>query len=64
MYMVYYCVTDFWLFVFTALYALGKCYNNQYKYMDAIRLLKESLSIYQKYVSANNVRVTDSKCCV
>ncbi|XP_062500478.1 kinesin light chain 4-like [Corticium candelabrum] len=42
------------------LYALGKCYNNQYKYMDAIRLLKESLSIYQKYVSANNVRVTDT----
>ena len=64
MYMVYYCVTDFWLFVFTALYALGKCYFYQDKSMDAIRLLKESLSIYQKYVSANDVHVTDSKCCV
>ncbi|XP_062500488.1 uncharacterized protein LOC134177728 [Corticium candelabrum] len=40
------------------LHALCKCYHNQYKSMDATtRLLKESLSIYQKYVSANDVRV-------
>ena len=57
-------MTDFWLFVLTALYALGKCYYNQYKSMDATRLLEESLSIYQKYVSANDARVTNSKCCV
>ena len=64
MYMVYYCVTNFWLFVFTVLCALGRCYHYQYKYMDAIRLLKESLSIYQKDVSVNDVDVIKSKCCV
>ncbi|XP_062500477.1 uncharacterized protein LOC134177715 [Corticium candelabrum] len=44
----------------TILCALGRCYHYQNKSMDATRLLAESLSIYQKYVSANDARVTSN----
>ena len=59
-----YCMTDFCLFVLTALFTLGQCYFYQSKYVDATSLLEECLLIRQKHLPANDVEVASSKCCV